>query len=94
MSLQQHFFDSILSKCPDHPTKQCELYCGQCDMPICELCITSGKHEQHKTEDIWKNVARKKEVMQRDLQELEKTIYPKYQEAASNIAVQMKGVRN
>ncbi|XP_078309649.1 uncharacterized protein LOC111108993 [Crassostrea virginica] len=36
---------------------------------------------------------KKKELMQKDLQELEKSIYPKYQEAATNIQVQRTDVR-
>ncbi|XP_034313231.2 E3 ubiquitin-protein ligase TRIM71-like isoform X1 [Magallana gigas] len=74
-------------KCPKHSTKQCELHCEQCDIPICTLCI-SGEHLGHKPVDIVKHIESKKELLQREMQELEKSIYPKYQQIASNIPVQ------
>uniref|UniRef100_K1RFS7 Tripartite motif-containing protein 2 n=1 Tax=Magallana gigas TaxID=29159 RepID=K1RFS7_MAGGI len=74
-------------KCPKHSTKQCELHCEQCDIPICALCI-SGEHLGHKPVDIVKHIESKKELLQREMQELENSIYPKYQQIASNIPVQ------
>ena len=74
-------------KCQKHATKICDLHCEQCDIPVCILCISSGEHEQHKKEDISKTLALKKEKITEELQELEKMIYPKYKEAATNIPV-------
>ncbi|XP_052684425.1 tripartite motif-containing protein 3-like [Crassostrea angulata] len=74
-------------KCPKHSTKQCELHCEQCDIPICALCI-SGEHLGHKPVDIVLHIESKKELLQREMQELEKSISPKYQQIASNIPVQ------
>ncbi|XP_065930037.1 tripartite motif-containing protein 3-like [Magallana gigas] len=76
------------SKCPTHPSKYCDLYCEECDIPICLQCISSGEHEQHKKTDISENFERNLEILQRDLQELEKSIYPKYQEIVSILSVQ------
>nr|XP_034313274.1 tripartite motif-containing protein 45-like [Crassostrea gigas] len=74
-------------KCPKHSTKQCELHCEQCDIPICTLCI-SGEHLGHTPVDIVKHIESKKELLQREMQELQKSISPKYQQIASNIPVQ------
>ena len=64
-----------------------ELHCEQCysNIPICALCVLSKEHQTHEVVDIMKSFTTKKEAIQRDLQELEKTIFPKYQTAASNI---------
>ena len=43
--------------------------------------------------DMIKNLEGKKKALQRDLQELEKSIYPTHQKAASNIPVQRADVR-
>ncbi|XP_052676798.1 uncharacterized protein LOC128158112 [Crassostrea angulata] len=75
-------------KCSKHSTKLCELYCEQCDIPICATCASSKEHYSHKFIEISKNIDSKKELIQKDLQELEKSIYPKYQEIASIIPVQ------
>mgnify|MGYP003687669511 CR=1 FL=1 len=75
-------------KCPDHPTKQCELHCKQCDIPICSHCVISKTHKDHDVIDIMENSKMKIEVLRKDLQELEKFIYPKYQEFAAIIKTQ------
>ncbi|XP_052677285.1 tripartite motif-containing protein 3-like [Crassostrea angulata] len=75
-------------KCPKHSTKLCELYCKQCDIPICATCLSSEEHSGHKYIEISKNIDSKKELIQKDLQELEKSIYPKYKEIASINQVQ------
>lgn len=75
-------------KCSQHATKICELHCDQCDIPICVHCVSSGEHLGHRAVDILKNFERVKEKLKNDLQELEESIYPKYQEIASNILLQ------
>nr|XP_034308122.1 pyrin-like [Crassostrea gigas] len=76
------------TRCPKHSSKQCELYCQNCDIPICAACASSEEHQGHKFIEILKSIAYKKEGIQRDLQELEKFIFPNYQKIASNISAQ------
>nr|XP_034329374.1 uncharacterized protein LOC117690144 [Crassostrea gigas]XP_034329375.1 uncharacterized protein LOC117690144 [Crassostrea gigas] len=85
--LKQYLTTLNYPKCRKHPTKQCELHCEQCDIPICALCI-SGEHLGHKPVDILKTFESKSEKLLKDLQELEKSLYPKYKEIASNIPKQ------
>ncbi|XP_065928390.1 tripartite motif-containing protein 3-like [Magallana gigas] len=75
-------------KCSKHSTQLCELYCEHCNIPICVECVSSREHLGHEQVGILKMLDTKKEALQRDLQELENTIYPKYQEIASNTPVQ------
>nr|XP_022338021.1 uncharacterized protein LOC111133699 [Crassostrea virginica] len=75
-------------KCQDHPNKQCELHCEQCDVPICSQCVISKKHKHHGFVDILENCQKKQEVLKKDLEEFEKSIYPIYQEAALRISHQ------
>uniref|UniRef100_K1PTS7 Tripartite motif-containing protein 2 n=1 Tax=Magallana gigas TaxID=29159 RepID=K1PTS7_MAGGI len=86
--LKQYLTTLNYPKCRKHPNKQCELHCEQCDIPICVQCISSKKHLGHIQVDILKTFESKTEKLQKDLQELEKFIYPKYKEIASNIPVQ------
>nr|XP_022304709.1 uncharacterized protein LOC111111835 [Crassostrea virginica] len=86
--LEQFLSTLSYPKCSSHPTKQCELHCEQCDIPICTSCISSGKHVGHKAVDFLKDFERKKEVLRKDLEELEKSILPKYQESAAIITTQ------
>lgn len=75
-------------KCPNHSTKICEIFCEECNIPICSRCISSAEHEQHKKEDIFKYLKDKKDIMQKDLKELESSIFPLYQTTATEISVQ------
>ncbi|XP_052676805.1 E3 ubiquitin-protein ligase TRIM71-like [Crassostrea angulata] len=75
-------------KCRKHPSNISVLYCEQCDIPICATCASSKEHCEHKFIEIIKNIDSKKEIIQKDLQELKKSILPKYQEIASIIPVQ------
>eukprot|EP00105_Crassostrea_gigas_P009946 XP_011425071.1 PREDICTED: uncharacterized protein LOC105326633 [Crassostrea gigas] len=78
----------FIPECSKHSKKLCELYCEQCNIPICVQCVSSGEHIGHKQVEILKTLQSKKDSLQRDLDELEKLIYPKYQEIVSNIPVQ------
>ncbi|XP_052706888.1 uncharacterized protein LOC128182331 [Crassostrea angulata] len=86
--LKQYLTTLSYPKCRKHPTKQCELHCEQCVIPICVQCISSKKHLGHIQVDILTTFESKTEKLQKDLQELEKFICPKYQESASIITVQ------
>ena len=80
-------------KCQKHPPKICELKCEQCNIAICASCISSGSHEYHKKEDMMKKFTVNKENIEKDLQELKKIIFPKYQKAATNIPVRRADVK-
>ena len=45
--LTQYLSTLHCPKCSDHPNTQCELYCENCDCPICLQCVTSEKHKHH-----------------------------------------------
>ena len=77
-------------KCVIHPTKQCDLHCEECDTPICTLCVSSKQHKHHDVVGIMDNYRNKQEFIKKDLEELEKTIFPKYEKAASDIPTQKK----
>lgn len=76
------------SQCPKHASKICELQCAECDNSICAICVSSGEHDQHKKVDILEYFENKKAEIQRDLQELEESIFPQFLEIATNIPVQ------
>lgn len=74
-------------KCPNHSTKPCELHCQQCDIPVCIKCVSRKEHRGHHFVDMVKQLAIKKEMLIRDLLELENSIFPKHQEIASSLLV-------
>ena len=82
----------ITPKCPKHSTEVCTQLCTTCNIPVCPLCVASSEHEQHKKKDVLTLFETKRELILKDLQDLEKNIYPKYQKAATNIPVQRADV--
>ncbi|XP_022327016.2 uncharacterized protein LOC111126569 [Crassostrea virginica] len=82
----------ITPKCTKHSTEVCKKLCTKCNIPVCRLCVASSEHKQHYKKDILTLFETKRKLMQKDLQDLEKSIYPKYQEAATNIPVQRADV--
>ncbi|XP_034330775.1 E3 ubiquitin-protein ligase TRIM71-like [Magallana gigas] len=75
-------------KCQKLCTKICDQYCEQCNIPICELCVSSQEHQTHDVVDILERLKRKTQFLQKDLQDFEKLIHPKYQEILSSISEQ------
>ncbi|XP_056004311.1 uncharacterized protein LOC125659466 [Ostrea edulis] len=71
--------------CPDHAHKHCEIYCEKCDIPVCLTCVTSGKHKGHEISDVLEKLSAKTESLQKDLEELETRIYPRYEGMASDV---------
>ncbi|XP_056002489.1 uncharacterized protein LOC130049217 [Ostrea edulis] len=73
------------SKCPDHADELCKHYCEKCDIPVCSDCISSGKHGGHDISNILEKHSSQTESVQKDLEELETRIYPRYEEMASDV---------
>lgn len=65
--------------CTQHTTRQCEIFCEQCEIPICVQCASSQDHRGHEFVDIMKIFERRHKNLQEDLKELEKSIYPNHQ---------------
>jgi hypothetical protein len=71
--------------------KQCELHCEQCDIPVCSTCV-SNKHRGHILCGIQEKLGSKTQDLQRDLEELETQICPRYEEVASDAQTDRAGM--
>ncbi|XP_048771408.2 uncharacterized protein LOC125677404 [Ostrea edulis] len=72
-------------KCLKHADKDCEIYCDKCGIPVCTTCIASGKHKGHNLSDVLENLSFKKQRLQKDLEELETKICPRYEAMSSDV---------
>ncbi|XP_061193418.1 uncharacterized protein LOC133201646 [Saccostrea echinata] len=72
-------------KCPHHSRKYCELYCEKCDIPVCSTCISSGKHKKHHLSNALQKLNSKRKDLEKELKELEETVYPAYEELALDL---------
>lgn len=58
--LKQRRSTTNYPKCPTHTSKQCELHCKQCNIPICIRCVSSAAHRGHEFVNLMKTHLKKK----------------------------------
>ncbi|XP_061167324.1 uncharacterized protein LOC133176180 [Saccostrea echinata] len=75
--------------CTSHNKQQCILYCKQCEFSVCTECLTSDQHLGHNFSDILKVVDEIKDKIIKEQIELHETIYPTYQDIASDVQNKM-----
>ena len=49
--------------CPKHQTRGPKFWCDTCDVPICDLCITSNEHKGHEYSDITATLSKRRDAM-------------------------------
>ena len=86
--IKQRWAPSNYPKCPIHSTLKFEIFCEQCCVPICVQCVSSTDHRCHTFVDMLKKYSSQKLIIQRDLEELERSLYPRHQKVASDIPLQ------
>ena len=86
--IEQRWASSNYPKCPIHTTMQFEVFCEQCCVPICVQCTSYTDHRGHTFVDMLKKYNSQKLTIQRDLKELERSLYSRHQEVASEIPLQ------
>ncbi|XP_061168963.1 tripartite motif-containing protein 55-like [Saccostrea echinata] len=74
--------------CTSH-RERCEMYCKQCDIPVCISCIASDQHKRHKFLKILQVLDERKDKIMKDLTELNEIIYPTYQDIVSDVQNRM-----
>ncbi|XP_061167792.1 E3 ubiquitin-protein ligase TRIM71-like [Saccostrea echinata] len=75
--------------CTTHSKERCEMYCNQCDIPVCNSCIASDQHLGHKFLKILQVLDERRNKIMKDVTELNEIIYPTYQDIASNVQNRM-----
>lgn len=71
------------TKCSKDSTQFCDIYCDQSDISFCLEGVSNNEHLGHKQVRILNTQETKKEVLMRDLLELENFIYPRCQDIAA-----------
>ncbi|XP_061194024.1 probable E3 ubiquitin-protein ligase MID2 [Saccostrea echinata] len=79
--------------CASHIKKRCEMYCNQCDIPVCAACLRSDQHLGHELIKILKVLDEKKKKIIKEQTELKNTIYPNYQDIASDVQNRMRQLK-
>ncbi|XP_065937971.1 uncharacterized protein [Magallana gigas] len=70
----------VYPKCKTHPHKNCELQCEDCNnIFVCSSCTASKQHKGHNFVEVTEVYNAKKEVLKKDIKELENQISPTYE---------------
>ncbi|XP_061168871.1 uncharacterized protein LOC133178132 [Saccostrea echinata] len=75
--------------CLTHNNERCKMYCKQCDIPLCTKCIATDEHLGHKVSEILQVLDEKRISIILEQTELNDTIYPIYQDIASDVQNRM-----
>lgn len=73
-----------LPACKSHNKNRCEMYCKDCNVPTCVLCITST-HNKHDIAEIGGIIENIKHRICADLTELENDIAPAYRNVMAGV---------
>ncbi|XP_062619735.1 uncharacterized protein LOC134281277 [Saccostrea cucullata] len=79
----------LYPKCKHHIKERCEMYCNQCEIPVCTSCVASDKHLGHKIVKILQVSDERRNKIMKDITELNEKIYPTYQDIASDVQNRM-----
>ncbi|XP_052676185.1 E3 ubiquitin-protein ligase Midline-1-like [Crassostrea angulata] len=80
----------VYPKCRTHPHKICDLLCKNCNnVFVCSSCTASEQHREHVFVDVTEVYKKKKNNIEKDTEELENLISPKYIEIAMDLENQL-----
>ncbi|XP_061165925.1 uncharacterized protein LOC133174840 [Saccostrea echinata] len=75
--------------CTFHNKDRCVMYCNQCDIPVCLGCLASKQHLGHELSKLLQVLDEKKDMILKERNELNDTIYPTYQDIVSDVQNRM-----
>lgn len=81
-------------KCQSHQTERCELHCQRCDLPVCNTCLLSNAHKGHTLTELTNLIRSKKEVIEKDYEEMQQITYPKYEEILAQLKIDQSSVES
>ena len=82
-------------KCKDHPTRNIDIFCKECQLALCSKCSTMEEHNGHKFDDLEDIYAEKYSLWQGEFSKIQKYFLPTSQDAETDIeedATQIKKI--
>ncbi|XP_061187142.1 uncharacterized protein LOC133195307 [Saccostrea echinata] len=81
--------DVILPECHLHQHQKCDIYCRNCDIPICSRCILSPEHKQHEISDIMDEYLSRRELLSQETTLLERFVIPEFNKMENSLNSEM-----
>ncbi|XP_062585491.1 uncharacterized protein LOC134247166 [Saccostrea cucullata] len=74
-----------VEKCKIHPTKDVDMLCEECQVPLCSKCVTMGDHERHKFVDLEIVYTEKFALFQQEISKIHEYFLPTSQDLQKEI---------
>ncbi|XP_062571073.1 tripartite motif-containing protein 2-like [Saccostrea cucullata] len=74
-----------VEKCKIHPTKDVDMFCEECQVPVCSKCVTMGDHERHRFVDLETVYAEKFTLFQKEISKIHEYFLPTSQDLQKEI---------
>ena len=86
-----------VEKCKDHPRRNIDIFCKECQIPLCSKCSTMEEHNGHKFEDLEDIYAEKYALQHDEFLKIQKYFLPSSQGLRTDIeedVTQIKKIMN
>ncbi|XP_022339904.2 uncharacterized protein LOC111134798 [Crassostrea virginica] len=86
-----------VEKCKDHPRRNIDIFCKECQIPLCSKCSTMEEHNGHKIEDLEDIYAEKYALQHDEFLKIQKYFLPSSQGLRTDIeedVTQIKKIMN
>ncbi|XP_062571719.1 uncharacterized protein LOC134233738 [Saccostrea cucullata] len=74
-----------VEKCKIHPTKDVDMLCEECQVPLCSKCATRGDHQKHTFVDLEAVYAEKFALIQQEISKIQEYFLPTSQDLQREI---------
>nr|XP_022342721.1 uncharacterized protein LOC111136272 [Crassostrea virginica] len=82
-----------VEKCKLHPTRNVDIFCKECKIPLCSKCSTMEEHQGHKFNDLEEIFAEKYALQQSEFSKIQKYFLPTSQDLKSDVEADATQVR-
>ncbi|XP_078312687.1 uncharacterized protein LOC111136690 [Crassostrea virginica] len=74
-----------VEKCKHYPTRNIDMFCKQCHIPLCSKCSTMKEHDGHKFDDLEDIYTEKYEIWQGEFSKIQRYFLPTTQNLKKDI---------
>ena len=82
-----------VKKCKLHPTRNIDIFCKECNVPLCSKCSTMENHHGHKFDDLEDIYAEKYALQQGEFTKIQKYFLPTSQDLKTDIEEDVTQIR-
>ncbi|XP_061177570.1 E3 ubiquitin-protein ligase TRIM36-like [Saccostrea echinata] len=84
----------IFPECTIHMKNHCQLFCEDCDCPLCLSCLSSNSHKGHTLKHFLEILKSRQNDIDTDIKELQDFICPIYEEISLDIIKEKQSAEN